>query len=156
MAALFLSFKKRKYQLMFVPFILAFVLLPAGITAQPNMVQDTLVLRTPCVIFYECTKLEYDSLFQEMAFSLDSLVQQFETTKKKLIPFLNKMNVPFFSTEATTFIFLGKDTLCYIREPFHALAGIILFSPTKGHELLSGKTSDVIAIGRILHYFQLH
>ncbi|RPI05883.1 MAG: hypothetical protein EHM64_04970 [Ignavibacteriae bacterium] len=91
-----------------------------------------------------------------MTFRLDSLVQQHERTKKRLIPFLNKMNIPYLSTVASTVLFYGKDTAKYFRRPFHDLAGIILFSPAKRPEFLPHHSSPVCALGRIQNYFLLH
>jgi hypothetical protein len=135
--------------------IVLVVLSPLVAVAQHKVVQDTLLLKSPSVVFYTCQNAEYDSLAQGMLFALDSLVQQHELTKKQLIPFLNKFNISFLSTTAVTILFLGNDTTCFNRQLFCDLAGIILFSPTLKPEFLPAEVTDVVAIGRIRKYFHL-
>jgi hypothetical protein len=133
-----------------------FMFFPPVIIARQAIPEDTLVVQSACVLFYSCSKTEYDSLFQEMSFSLDSLVQQHEKTRRMLIPFLNKMNLPFIITRSYMLIFHGQDTVIYIRKPFRDLTGIVLFSASGRPDFLPKMISDVEAIGRIRQYFQLH
>jgi hypothetical protein len=77
--------------------------------AQPTTVSDTLVVTTACVVFYQCTKAEYDSLFEQMPFGLDSMVSKFTSMQERIILFMKNFGIAHVSTGASSMFFHGNE-----------------------------------------------
>jgi hypothetical protein len=140
----------------FFPLLFCFLLLilfPSNVFGQTESFSDTLIVRNSCVIFYQCSKAEYDSLFEQMTFSLDSIVHNFEEVRDKIIPYLKKTGLPYLSTTASVMLLFGDEITQYNRKPFFDLTGIILFAPNKKPKVLQSVKSDVPIFGEIRKYF---
>ena len=123
--------------------------------AQQPDTAETLVIRNQCLVFWNFSSAEYDSLMSRMTFTLDSMETKFEASRSALLPFLKKIGIKPILTSASTFVFPGADSMQYRRPRYRDLFGVILYQPGKRPQIISGVTSDVDLIKLVTDYYEI-
>lgn len=142
---------KKTYYLLLL-FLL--ITLSKQLTAQELISHDTLCVDEPCLVYWQMTMPEYDSVFAEKTVKLDSLFYEFNLNIQNLSPYLSKKGIKSIRFDGK-FIHFKSSTISVIhtRLKLCSLFGVILFDPQKQPLIIPGVNKNIYIMQKMKEYY---
>lgn len=130
-------------------------LAPAGAqTPHPRpAIADTLSTAQRCLIFYTPSAAQRNMFAKSRSSVLDSLSLRLDTTKRGIVPFLNKVGILSVTTDRMAFRFVSSDTAVHYRRKSRDLFGVIMFTPGRAPVVIRGTPTDVDLLRQMFPYY---
>lgn len=143
---------KKTYYLFLLCFCFA---LSKQLSAQELFSADTLKVNESCLVYWQLTMPEYDSVFTDKTIKLDSLFCEFNTNILNLNPYLSKKGMTAHRTDGKYILFrAAAGNVIYERKNLCSVFGVILFDPLKQPLILNGVNKNIFIMQKMKEYFQ--
>jgi hypothetical protein len=117
---------------------------------------DTLTVNDKCIIYWQPTMPEYDSVFEKNEVKIDSLFSEFNQNILKLSQYFKKTGIRTIRTDSRFIFFNSQQNKNYIveRKKLTSHLGTIIYDPIKEPLFLPGVNSGVFILKKLKEYLQ--